>query len=295
MSVTASSVTTGELTNAPSTPLPEVRWRRWPPLAGQLFFALGMAFTLVVTPIAATACFVIMPFDRRGEGSWWITRAWARAIGAVAGMRAEVTFEAPIPDGPCIFVGNHQGTVDILALFVGLGAGRRFVFVAKKSLFRLPFLGWHLTAAGYIPVDRSDRGSAVKNLERAGEIIREGRSVMVFPEGTRSRDGSILPFKKGPFMLALKAGVPIVPVAIEGSLQMNPRGSFYLCPNPVRMLVGAPVATAGLGEADRDDLMRRVRASIIRQHRRLGGLGGDVDDAIAAAGLEGIGRAEHRQ
>lgn len=278
--------------NGPTAPLPPVARRRWPRPLGHLFFGTGLLATALVTPPAALAAIAAVLLGDRGGGSWKVTRAWAGAIGRVSGMNAQVSYEAPLPEGPCIFVCNHQGTMDIIALFVGLGAHRRFVFAAKKEVFRIPFLGWFVGAAGYIKVDRADRAAAVKSLQAGGELIRGGRSVVVFPEGTRSRDGSILPFKKGPFMLALHAGVPIVPVAIEGSLQMNPRGSLYLCPNPVRMLVGAPIPTSGLGVADRDDLIRRVRSSIIRQHRRLGGLGGDEHNAIAASGLEGIGRPE---
>ena len=176
------------------------------------------------------------------------------------------------------------------ASFVGLP--RRFVFVAKRAVFRYPFLGWSMTVMKFIPVDRSNREAAIRSLEAAAVRIRGGLNVTVFPEGTRSFDGSILPFKKGPFMLAMHAGVPVVPVAIEGSLGVNPKHQWYLCPNRIRILVGPAVPVTGNTAAERDALIATVRSHIIRMDRRLGGPGGDERSHVAAAGLEGIGRVE---
>lgn len=267
--------------------------RRWGRLAGFLFFLWTLLATSVITVVMAIVASIASFFDPSGARVWSVTLLWARSILFIAGVRVEVASEAALPDGPCIFVSNHQGAFDILALFVGLP--RRFVFVAKKSLFSIPFLGWHIRAHGYIPVDRSNREAAIRSLRQAGERIRAGTSVAVFPEGTRSQDGSILPFKKGPFMLALQAGVPLVPVALEGSVQVNPKKSLYVCPNTVRLLVGPPVETEGLTEGARDDLMRAVRSTVIRLHRRLGGPGGDETDAIATAGSEGVGQSPEEQ
>lgn len=263
--------------------------RQWPKVLGALFFVWALTATCLSTVLFSILSFVVMPFDRGGTRVWWVTRSWSQTVMWISGGTVAVAFERPLPTTPVIFVCNHQSAFDILALFLGLG--RRFVFIAKKSVFRYPFLGWHIKAAGYISVDRGDREASIRSLEAAGAKIRNGVSVTVFPEGTRSKDGSILPFKKGPFMVALKAGVPLVPVAIEGSLQLNPKRRWYVCPNTIRILVGPPIATAGLLEADRDALMERVRRNVLRLHRRLGGLGGDETNHIAAAGLEGIGRA----
>jgi 1-acyl-sn-glycerol-3-phosphate acyltransferase len=263
--------------------------RRWPKFVGFLFFVWAFFGVSLVSVATVTGAFASMPFDRTGAMAWWCTLAWARGNLWVSGVDVDTRFEAPLPDGPVIFVCNHQGAFDILALFDGLP--RRFVFIAKKSVFRYPFIGWHIAAQGYISVDRSNRERSIRSMEIAGKRIREGVSVAVFPEGTRSADGSILPFKKGPFMVALKAGVPIVPVAVEGSLSVHSKGEFAVCPNTVRILLGPPIPTEGLTDADRDDLIRRVRGEVIRLHRRLGGLGGDERNAIAAAGVEGIGRA----
>jgi 1-acyl-sn-glycerol-3-phosphate acyltransferase len=272
-----------------TVPFPSVAVRKWPKLLSQAFFGWGMLSASVQSATLVPLAFAVTPGDRTGRRVWAVTLMWARGILKSVGVKTDVTYEAPLPDGPCIFVCNHQSTIDILALFDVIP--RRFVFVAKKQVFSYPFIGWHISAAGYIKVDRSNRESAIKSLDVAGERIRNGVSVTVFPEGTRSKDGSILPFKKGPFILALKAGVPIVPVAIEGALNVSPKIGMEVTPNTVRIAFGKAYETKGLTEADRDALIRSVRTSIIRMHRRLGGLGGDEKNAIAASGVEGIGRA----
>jgi 1-acyl-sn-glycerol-3-phosphate acyltransferase len=269
--------------------LPEARYRRWPRLVGFFFFIWSLVAVSVISAVLVTLAFLTMPFDPTGDRVWFLTQFWARANLFATGVKVDAHSETRLPEGPCIFVCNHQGAFDILSLFVGLP--RRFVFIAKKSVFQYPFIGWHIAAQGYIKVDRSNREASIRSMEIAGTRIRSGISVCVFPEGTRSTDGSILPFKKGPFMVAMKAGGPIVPVALEGSLFVNPKRTWYVCPNTVRILLGPPVATEGVTEEGRDALIRQVRSEVIRLHQRLGGLGGDERNAVAAAGVEGIGRA----
>ncbi|MBP6667994.1 MAG: 1-acyl-sn-glycerol-3-phosphate acyltransferase [Gemmatimonadales bacterium] len=163
--------------------------------------------------------------------------------------------------GPCVFVANHQSWLDILALLVLLPGSVRFV--AKKELGRVPLFGPAMRAAGHIEVDRRDLRSAVSAYEAAGRVIRSGFSALVFPEGTRSRDGRLLPFKKGPFVLAIVAQVPVVPVVILGSHEALPRGSVRPRPVPITVRLGGLIPTAGLTYADRDTLAGRVRSSML--------------------------------
>lgn len=277
-------------TDALTTLLPPVKPRAWPKAVGFVYFLWSFIACAIISVVLITTCFPFVLL-RVTPVVWWYTRVWSQLQLWAFGARVETVFEEPLPEGPVVFACNHQSAVDIIALFVGLG--RRFVFVAKSSVFRYPFVGWHISAAGYIKVDRTNREQAIASLEKAGEQIRAGTtSVAVFPEGTRPKDGSVLPFKKGPFVMAMKAGVPVVPVAIEGSLQLAPKRRWYVCPNPIRIVVGKAIPTEGLTAEQRDDLIRTVRTSVIRQHRRLGGLGGDVANAIAAAGFEGIGHTD---
>jgi 1-acyl-sn-glycerol-3-phosphate acyltransferase len=188
-----------------------------------------------------------------------------------------------LPEGidwaqPHVFVMNHQSMLDIVVAFIAIPVNIRFV--AKQVLKYVPFLGWYMWATGMIFVDRSRRAQALMSLARAGERIRDGASIIAYPEGTRSLDGRIHAFKKGPFVVALKAQVPIVPVAIEGSGRCLPKGRFRPRGGTVRVKIGQPIPTAGLTDVDRDALMHRVREALIDLHRSIGGAGGEPRPAV---------------
>lgn len=200
-------------------------------------------------------------------------RWWAPGVLKLTGLHLEMD---PLPNvdwkRPHIFMMNHQSQLDIPCAFYAIPATLRFV--AKHSIQYIPFLGWYVWMTGMIFVDRSNRERAIKSLSRAGAKIRAGANIIAFPEGTRSRDGLLLPFKKGPFMVALEAQVPIVPVAIEGSGKVLPKGRFAARPGHVRLKVGDPIPTEGLGPQDRDRLMETVRQSLSRLNCEIGGRGG---------------------
>ncbi len=179
---------------------------------------------LVVTPIIATGA-ILSSLLRRREATMAPVALWGRALLAAIGARVEyLGLEHRIGDRPCIFVSNHQSNVDIWALGCVLPPHTKFV--AKQSLFGLPFIGWAMRRAGFIAIDRERRHLAMQSLELAAARIREGRSLILFPEGTRSKDGRLQRFKKGGFHLALRAGVPVVPIAISGSWNVLPPGKF---------------------------------------------------------------------
>jgi len=200
-------------------------------------------------------------FDATGAFAHQCARFWSRASLALAGVTLTVTGQDRVPtEGPVIYMGNHQGNFDILALTLAIP--RRFSWLAKEELFRVPFFGAAMRRAGYIPLDRSDGRRAVKSIEEAAGRIREGVGVVVFPEGTRTHDGSLLPFKKGGFILASRAGVPVVPFTINGSMNINPRNRFELYPGVISIAFADPVLPAGTGNRDRETLLEQVRAAI---------------------------------
>ncbi len=221
-----------------------------------------------------------------GTALMFARRFWAPMHWRITGSRMHVE---PLPEfdwsRPHVFLMNHQSALDIPCAFAAIPVNIRFL--AKHVLKYVPFLGWYMAATGMIFINRSNRREAVKTLRLAGERIRAGSNLFVFPEGTRSRDGRILPFKKGAFVLAMEAGVPIVPVAIEGTLKVLPSDGIWLRRHPIRVKFGPPIETQGLTSKDRDRLVRQVRDAIIQMNLELGGLGGDPDEAIAREGREG--------
>lgn len=224
-----------------------------------------------------------------GASIWIARKLWSPVLLWAGGAQLEVSGAENIDTSrPGIFAANHQSTIDIPALFMALPLNLRFV--AKKQLQYVPVLGWYMTLAKFVFIDRSRSGKAIPSLDAAARLIRSGVSIIMFAEGTRSEDGSILPFKKGPFALALKAGVPVYPVTIEGSGKLMPKNSWVITPGPIRVVIGKPLDASLYGESERERLLRDVRAVMIAQSLALGGKGGDAEDAVALQGVEGMGR-----
>ena len=224
----------------------------------------------------------------------WARRFWAPGLVWITGCRLQVAPGfVPKPDQPYVFAMNHQSMFDIVVAFAAIPVNIRFV--AKKILRAIPFLGWSMSSTGMIFIDRRRHAEAERSRHEACDKNRAGARILVNPVGTRAKEGGpILPFKKGPFVMAIQAGVPIVPVAIEGSSRLLPKSSLRVTPGPVRLVMGEPIPTAGLTEEDREDLMRRVRDAIIDLHVRIGGAGGDKGEAVACAGLEGVAQPRSR-
>lgn len=180
---------------------------------------------------------------------------WNRVEAIVEGLDR-------LPAGePCVYVANHFSFIDIWVLLEHLPGSIRFVY--KKELGAIPLFGPAIKASGHIAIDRKNRASAFSAYDAAALEVRGGTSAMVFAEGTRSRHGRLLPFKKGPFVLAIAAGVPVVPVAILGSYEAMPKRSIAPKRGPVTVRIGSPIPTQGLGYADRDRLAAECRAAML--------------------------------
>jgi 1-acyl-sn-glycerol-3-phosphate acyltransferase len=197
-----------------------------------------------------------------------VGRDWARCVLRGAGVT--VAFEGIehlAPEGPQIIAANHQSIFDILAILGWVPLPLKFI--AKKEVFRYPFFGPAVKAAGHIKLDRRDRTKAFAAYQVAAQELVEGRThVLVFPEGTRSRTGSMLPFKKGPAMLAIASGAPLVPCYCAGTFGILPKGSFWVRPGPVQVLFGPPVSAQGLTYDDRDALTERLREAVLELRSR---------------------------
>ena len=226
--------------------------------------ALHLVFLAGVTTLGALIAILSVPFDRSGDFVLKLARLWSRILLWTAGVRLTVRMETPLdPTQPYVFVANHLSTVDIWALFIALPVKVRFI--AKKQLSRIPLFGWAMAAGRFIFIDRQNHSASRRSIDLACQRIRSGSSVAVFPEGTRSRDGLLGPFKKGAFRLAMTAGVPIVPIAITGAGHVMPPGHLLVRPGPVLVEIGTPIVTAGMSPGDRDALVAQVRAHIARR------------------------------
>lgn len=227
------------------------------------------AFAILWTFVCFFLVTFALLFAPRGRASHWVVRhIWVAGLLGFFRVKVIVTgLENFERDRPYVFVSNHQSHFDILTIFHSTPTNLRFI--GKKSLFYIPFFGWYLALAGYIPLDRSNRDRAIRSHDKAAEKIKKGVPIVSFPGGSRTPDGNVLPFKKGAFMLALKAGVPIVPISITGSIKVLPRASISIQPGTIWIHYAQPIDVSGYSVDDRDRLMADVREVIIRNKAEL--------------------------
>lgn len=200
---------------------------------------------------------------RRGGVYDQTQHKWARRLLRAAGTPVRLVGFEQVPQGqPVVYVSNHQSWFDILALAGTIPGTLRFV--AKKEFASIPILGRAMKAAGHIYIDRQNRAQAIEAYKEVAGWIRNGLSTVVFPEGTRSRTGRLLPFKKGPFVLALAAQVPVVPVYVSNTFRILPKAHLLLRPQPITIWFGDPIPTAGMTYDDREMLLQRSHAAILR-------------------------------
>jgi 1-acyl-sn-glycerol-3-phosphate acyltransferase len=239
----------------------------WAPILNLLVYLYTAVFGTI-----ALASFL---FDRRGHLHRLVSRFWCRLIVWTIGARVIVQGSEKIrPDGCYIFMANHASLLDLPALFGHLPSNCRVI--AKKELFYVPLFGWNLWAAGHFPVDRSNPRKTARSLRLVIEGVRGGKSLLVFPEGTRSADGTLKGFKAGAFKIALRAGVPIVPISISGTHILLPKGSLAPRPGSVRVLIGDPIETHSFSQERLPELITAVRCAIA----------GGLDDTARLASRE---------
>ena len=223
---------------------------------------LYMAVFIPLTLLFSVSSFLATLLDASGRIHALHARVWARLMLALNGVNVSISGSELLPDGPVIFMSNHQSNFDILSLLAAIP--RRFYWIAKKELFEIPLFGHSMRRGGYIPLDRGDGRKALQSLDEAAATIRQGKSVVLFPEGTRTTDGHLLPFKRGGFVLARKADVPVVPVTINGSARINPANQMRLYGGNISITLHPPlVPPADLRRSEADSwMMEHVRKQI---------------------------------
>ncbi len=241
-----------------------------------LLSALKLVLVAIHTVILAPVVVAAAVLDQRA--GYRICQLWVRLNLLIYALRVRTTRLAPLdPSAAYVFMSNHRSQFDILAVITAL-FDFQLRWVAKVELTRVPVFGWALKHAGHVIIDRSNHVQAIASLRAARAKMEGGVSVMIFPEGTRGPlEGPLLPLKKGGFMLALETGFPIVPIAVRGSAELLPRGSWQPASGEIEVVVGAPIPVAGM---DRDELIERVRAFVEAQ---LGGRAGTAGRPAAAA------------
>lgn len=226
-----------------------------------LHAVFALLLIVLYTIVMASLALLVSFFDRTGERQHAVARMWCRMIAVTVGLRVAVAGLDRLPrHTPAVVLANHQSLLDIPVLFACLPF--QFRILAKKELFRVPFLGWFLWRAGHVPVDRGNRRATPAMMRRAREVLAARIPVVVFPEGTRNdRPAQVKAFKPGGFRLAQEAGVPIVPVTIYGTAAFLPARTWRLSPCPVWMTIHPPLSS----DAPLESLMNEVAAVMNRQ------------------------------
>lgn len=216
--------------------------------------------------MAAILGFIVLPLGRK-KAIYITSQFWSTLILLSIGVRLRVSGVEHVPlKRPVIFVSNHTSNIDTPVLFKVLPVP--LFFIAKKELRKVPFLGWIMAAFGMIFIERGNKEKSINSLKKAAKQIRNGKSVMTFPEGTRTNDGSVKRFKKGAFALAIDSGVDVVPIAIKGAFKLNPPGSYTLHSGLVRVVIGEPVRIADYMSNGPGLLSDMVRKKVIELHKQ---------------------------
>lgn len=230
---------------------------------GSLFTRLRSYFVFLplaylCTGVMGSLSLLSSLFDRDGRIQHWFAHTWAKMILNILGVRVKLQgLENVDYSRPAVYAANHLSALDIPVLYATLPI--QFHILAKKELFAYPFLGWHLRRSGQIAVDQKDARASLRSLNRAGESLREGMPLVVFPEGGRSPSGELQEFMGGAFYAALKAQVPVVPIVITGVREMLPMNSFHALPGEADVVFCHPVPTDGMSSRDMDKLAATVR------------------------------------
>jgi 1-acyl-sn-glycerol-3-phosphate acyltransferase len=225
-----------------------------------IIFLIITVVDTAISSFVAVLGGIFNPYSRFNTG---VVRIWAKVILMAAGAKLHIdgteNFEKA---ASYIVVANHQSLMDIPVLIYGLPLSIRII--AKRELFKIPVFGWGMRSVGMLEIDRTNQKQSFETLKKAENIVRTHQlSILAFPEGTRSEDGKIYPFKKGPFILAINTGLSLLPVSVSGTRRIIPKGKIQIKPGHVKIKIHSPVPVSDLELADRNKLVSKIHASII--------------------------------
>jgi 1-acyl-sn-glycerol-3-phosphate acyltransferase len=213
------------------------------------------------TAVLGTLSLLTSLVDREGRAQHRFARLWSRLILETTRCPVRVRGLEHIPtQRKAVYALNHLSALDIPVVYVHLPFP--FRIMAKKELFRYPFMGWHLRRSGQIPVDRESARASMRSLNIAVQALKSGMPLVVFPEGGRSINGQVQTFMSGAFYTAIKAGVDVIPMALVGTYEVLPMNSFHIRPGPLELVIGEPISTAGLAPRDMEQLASRVQKAV---------------------------------
>ena len=229
--------------------------------------AFIILYVLPATAVLGITAIIVSFFFRTGNPVHIIARIWAKSILFVSGIKVRVEGLANIdPSKSYIYMSNHRSNFDIPVLLGCLPI--QFRWLAKAELFKIPIFGRAMSGAGYVKIDRSNRESAFKSINEIAAKMKNGVSVMIFPEGTRSQDGNVKSFKKGGFVMAVDTGAPIVPVILRGTRSIMAKGSWRINPGYVSLSIEKPIDTSGFTRDTKDNLIKNVRSVICEVYEK---------------------------
>jgi 1-acyl-sn-glycerol-3-phosphate acyltransferase len=224
-------------------------------------YLIFVPLVFIYTGVFGAVSLVTGIFDRSGRAQHQLARLWSKLILWTIGAPVQTTgLEKIDTSKPHLYIFNHLSAVDIPLIYSQLPFP--FRIMAKKELFRYPFLGWHLRLSGQIPIESESALASMRSMKLAVQSLRSGMPLVVFPEGGRSNDGHIMPFQRGAFYAALKAQVEIIPGALAGTFEMLPMDTYHVHPRGLKMIVGEPILTAGMTARNMDALADRAQRAI---------------------------------
>jgi len=237
-----------------------------------IYSALLVTLGVVITAFMSFWSVVFSFFPDADNKIHRVANLWAKILLLMCDIKVKVIGKENLLHGkPQIFMANHQSDFDILIALAYIPV--QFRWIAKKELFNIPFFGAAMRSAGYIEIDRHNQEKALQSIDEAALRIRKGKSIMTFPEGTRSRDGEIKAFKQGAFHLAINSGVPIVPVSIIGSGRIMPKRSVKIKSGQIKLVIGEPIEVKSFDIEKRFELIKKVKDTIIKNYDNMQEMG----------------------